>query len=122
MFEKASKTKLRFNYKGVCSVEDLWDLSLTALDSIYKGLSKIKRDSEGDSLLEDKKEGDEMLDLQLSIVKHIVEIRLEERKEAKDRKVKKETKQKLLGIISDKQDQQFRDMPVEDLIKLVDEL
>ena len=122
MFEKASRMKLRFNYKGVCSVEDLWDLKLTDLDKIYKDLNKDKRDTEGDSLLEDKTEGNELLELQISIVKHIVEVRLEERNIAKDLKEKKEKKQKLLAIISEKQDQQLRDMPVEELIKLVDEL
>jgi len=122
MFEKASRMKLRFNYKGVCSVEDLWDLPLSKLDNIYKELSREKRDSEGDSLLEDRKEGDDERDLQMSIVKHIVEVRLAERDAAKELKEKKEKKQKLLGIISEKQDQQLRDMPVEDLVKLVESL
>jgi len=122
MFEKASRMKLRFDYKGACSVEDLWDLSLKNLDNIYKELNRHKRDSEGDSLLETRTEGDDVRDLQISVVKHIVEVRLKERKEAQEKTDKSAKKQKILGIISEKQDQQLRDMPVDELAKLVDEL
>jgi len=114
--------KLRFDYKGACSVEDLWDLSLKNLDNIYKELNRHKRDSEGDSLLETRTEGDDVRDLQISVVKHIVEVRLKERKEAQEKTDKSAKKQKILGIISEKQDQQLRDMPVDELAKLVDEL
>ena len=53
MFEMASQFKFRYPYKGLITTEDLWDLSLTQLDTVYKALSKemhiILQD--GDSLL-----------------------------------------------------------------------
>ena len=54
MFEMASQFKFRYPYKvGFITTEDLWDLSLTQLDTVYKALSKemhiILQD--GDSLL-----------------------------------------------------------------------
>ena len=41
MFEMASQFKFRYPYKvGLITTEDLWDLSLTQLDTVYKALSK----------------------------------------------------------------------------------
>ena len=54
MFEMASQFKFRYPYNvGLITTEDLWDLTLTQLDTVYKALSKemyvILQD--GDSLL-----------------------------------------------------------------------
>lgn len=55
MFEMASQFKFRYPYKvGLITTEDLWDLSLTQLDTVYKELSKemrILQDEDDDSLL-----------------------------------------------------------------------
>jgi hypothetical protein len=122
MFEKATRMKLRFTHKGLCTVEDLWDIPLEALDRIFKDLNiKIKAQKE-ESLLETRSKEDEILDLKIAIVKHIVEVRLSEQKARKDIAAKSEKKQKLLGIIAEKQDNALRDLSVDELTKLVDEL
>lgn len=119
MFEKASRLKLRFNHRGICSVEELWELTLPALDSIYKGLkSRLKVVSE-ESLLDTKTKEDEVLDLQIEIVKYIFATKQAEQAERLLAKEKAEQKQKILGIIADKQDEGLREMSVEDLLKLV---
>ena len=121
MFEKAVRLKLRFNYKGILNVEDLWDLGLRALDSIYKELNaELKKLSE-DSLLEVDQEG-EVTRLKVAIVKHIFSTKQAEQKERESELEKGLKKQRLLGIIADKQDEQFRDMTVEELSTLVEEL
>lgn len=122
MFEKAARLKLRFNHKGLCTVEDLWDLPLRELDTIFKELNAQLRTEKEESLLEVKSQADELLELKIGIVKHVVGIRLQEQKEREDAAAKADRKQKLLGIIAEKQDAELRDMPVDDLKKLIDEV
>jgi hypothetical protein len=120
IFEKASRMKLRFYHKGQCSVEELWDVSLIDLDRLYSRLAANKNTTLN-SLLNGKAI-DEELELSIKIIKHIVTIRLEEKeiksKEA-DRKVRK---QKLLSIISKKQDEKYENMDIKELTDLVDNL
>ena len=54
IFEYAVRNKVRFPFKGMISVEDLWDLSLTNLDSIYKTLNKQIKQNDEESLLSTK--------------------------------------------------------------------
>jgi hypothetical protein len=122
MFEKAVQLKLRFNHKGLCTVEDLWDIPLESLDRIFKELNTKLKTQKEESLLETRSKEDEILDLKISIVKHIVEVRLSEQKAHKDLAAKLAKKQKLLGIIAEKQDDALRDLSVDDLTKLVDDL
>ena len=72
IFEYATRNKVRFPFEGMISVEDLWDLSLTNLDSIYKTLNKQVKQSEEESLLSTKASVDTELEVQIAIVKHIV--------------------------------------------------
>jgi hypothetical protein len=122
MFEKAVRLKLRFTHKGLCTVEDLWDIPLESLDRIFKELNTKLKTQKEESLLATRSKEEEILDLKISIVKHIVEVRLSEQKARKDLAAKLSKKQNLLGIIAEKQDNALRDMSVDDLTKLVDEL
>lgn len=54
LFEIAVREKYRFPYKGMISTEDLWDLSVTSLDSIFKTLNKERKNADEESLLDVK--------------------------------------------------------------------
>ena len=41
IFEAATRYKYRFPFKGMISVEDLWDLKLQDLDSVFKLMKKV---------------------------------------------------------------------------------
>jgi hypothetical protein len=122
MFEKAVRLKLRFNYKGICSVEDLWDLPVSALDSIFKKLNKEYKEQKEESLLKTKTREDEILDLKLEIVKHVVKTKLAEQEARANAMESAAKRQKILGIISEKKDKELYDKPVEELEKLVNSL
>ena len=122
IFEFASRNKVRFPFKGMISVEDLWDLSLTNLDSIYKTLNKQVKQSEEESLLSTKASVDTELEVQIAIVKYIVSVKLAEKEAAEKASVKKAQKQKIMSIIATKQDEALQNSSIDDLKKMLDEL
>ena len=122
IFEFASRNKVRFPFKGMISVEDLWDLSLTNLDSIYKTLNKQVKQSEEESLLSTKASVDTELEVQIAIVKHIVSVKLAEKEDAEKASAKKAQKQKIMSIIATKQDEALQNSSIDDLKKMLDEL
>ena len=122
MFEYATRNKVRFPFKGLISVEDLWDLTLTNLDSIYKTLNKQVNQSEEESLLNTKTTVDKELDVQIAIVNHIVAVKLAEQEAREKASAKKAQKQKIMAIIASKQDEALQNSSVEDLQKMLDEL
>lgn len=115
MFEFALKNKVRFPYKGLVSVEDLFDLSVRDLDSIFKTLNAQVKKSQEESLLATKTKEDETLAIQIEIVKHIVKTKLDEAETAKQSKELKEKKQKIMEIIAAKQDESLHNASVEEL-------
>ena len=73
-FEFALRNKVRFPYKGMISVEDLYDLSVRELDSVFKTLNAQVKKSQEESLLATKTKEDETLSIQIEIVKYIFKI------------------------------------------------
>ena len=122
IFEYAVRNKIRFPFKGMISVEDLWDLSLANLDSIYKTLNKQVKQSEEESLLITKTSVDTELEVQIAIVKHIVSVKLEEQNAREQAAAKKAQKQKIMAIIASKEDEALQNSSVDDLRKMLDEL
>ena len=122
IFEFASRNKVRFPFKGMISVEDLWDLSLTNLDSIYKTLNKQVKQSEEESLLSTKASVDTELEVQIAIVKYIVSVKLAEKEAAEKASIKKAQKQKIMSIIATKENEALQNSSIDDLKKMLDEL
>lgn len=122
IFEYAVRNKVRFPFKGMISVEDLWDLSLTNLDSIYKVLNKQAKQSNEESLLNIKTQTNEELTVQIAIVKHIVSTKLAEQEAREKAAAKKARKQKILAIMSAKQDEALQNSSIDDLQKMLDDL
>lgn len=122
LFEIATRNKTRFPFRGMISVEDLWDLSLTNLDSVFKTLNAEAKKSEEESLLETKSKENEELSNKIEIVKYIVNIKLEEKKTRENARKNAEMKQRLLEIKAKRQDAALENMSDEDLDKMLAEL
>jgi hypothetical protein len=128
MFEKASRVKFRFSTSvGNLTTEDLWDLPLTSskgvsLDGIAMELHKNITLSEEVSFVKKKTVGEKTKSLKLEIVKHIIKTRIEE-SEAKTQSVKnKAKKDKILGILAKKEDEELMGASEEDLHKMLEEM
>jgi hypothetical protein len=122
MFEYAVRNKLRFPYKGMISVEDLWDLNVRELDSIFKTLNAQVKKSQEESLLATKSKEDEVLTTQIDIVKHIVRIKQDEEAARLFAKERKEKQQKLMELINKKQDEDLNNKSIEELKAMLAEL
>lgn len=122
MFEVAVRNKYRFPFKGMVSVEDLWDLSVKDLDSVFKVLNSQVKQAKEESLLNKKSEEDKVLDVKIDIIKYIVGVKQEEDSQRLLAKAKKEQKQKILSILADKQDEDLKNKSPEELQKMLAEL
>ena len=85
IFKEATKKKYRWNFRGLCTVEDLWDLNVENLDDIYKSLKKQQKDNSGESLLTTVSKEDKIIEEKIEIVKAIVIDKLQQRSVVKTR-------------------------------------
>lgn len=122
IFEKATREKLRFPYRGNATVEDLWDLNPEALDKIYGKLRAQQRTVETDSLRGCDAKGDVILALQIAVVTKVFQVKQAEREAREAAATRKAEKQKILEIIARKQDQALEGKSLEELTKMVDAL
>ena len=122
IFEVATRQKYRFPYKGSISVEDLWDLPLTALDSIFKTLNAKAKQAQEESLLETKNKEDEETAFKIQIVRHIVGVKQTEAAAREKVKENREMKQRLLEIKASREDKRLESLSDEDLDKMISDL
>ena len=122
IFEVATRNKMRFVFRGLVSVEDLWDLSTKDLDSIFKTLNAQLKQEKEESLLEVKTQQNEELDTKVQIVKYIVQVKLAEEQARLNARKIKEQKQKILEILSVKEDTDLQNKSTEELTKMLNEL
>lgn len=122
MFEFATRSKMRFPFKGQISVEDLWDLRVEDLDTVFKTLNKQIKQTKEESLLATKTTEDTILDTKIAIVKYIFDVKVQETNTRLLEKERKEKKQKIMSILATKQEQELQNKSVEELQKMLDQI
>lgn len=122
IFESATKEKYRFPYRGMISVEDLWDLSPNQLDAIYKALNAEKKTTEEDSLLGQRSKEEQTLLTKIEIVKYIFAAKHADAEALKQKAVNDEKKRRIMELIASKEDAALGEKSVDELKKMLSEL
>lgn len=115
VFKYAVKNKLRFNYKGLCTIEDLYDIPLNDLDSMYGELKRQQKNFGTDSLLNKKSSMEKEVAIKIEIVESIVRDRLADKEKATKAQETRERNRRIAEIIADKEDAALHDMSLDDL-------
>lgn len=116
IFEQASRVELRFaTTKGLLSVEDLWKLSLDSLDTIAKGVNKQLKASEEESFVKTRTKANTEDTLRLDILKHVIEVKLQEAEEKKNKAAKTAQLSLLKDLRENKQMQALQSLSVEEI-------
>ena len=115
LFEMATRKKFRFPFKGMISVEDLWELSVQNLDTVFKALNAESKQAKEESLLAVKSDEDTILDAKIEIVKHIVSVKQNEAVQRQNAAAMREQKRKLQELIANKQDAELQGKSIEEL-------
>ena len=104
------------------SVEDLYDLSLTSLDTIAKNVNRQLKAEAEESFIEKKSSSSTELELQLEILKHVIGDKMAAAEASKKRAETIAKKSQNDEILLRKQSQELENMSTEDLLKLQGQL
>lgn len=128
-FEKATRLKLRFDTPaGALALEDLWDLPLTSrinranLDDVARGLHRQLKGGDDVSFVLKEHKSDETIQLKFDLVKHVIDVRLEENKKAAEAQANRERRARILEILADKEDETLKTKSVDELRQLAQSL
>jgi hypothetical protein len=122
-FKQASREKLRFlTSQGNLSVEQLWGLRLTPLATIIRGIKKqLKKENDDElSFLDGNATStDKTMELRFNVAKEIYVEMKEEKDAVKTEAAKKEHNEKIMALISKKQEGELEGKSVEELTALL---
>lgn len=128
MWIEALSKKIRFEYKGKISIEDLFDLNLKELDEIYRNLKKQLDEYQqysADSLLDNDGQNDEAYDelqLKIDVVTAVFNHLKKQQEELQKRIALQNQRDKILGIIADKQDEELTNKSISELKEILNNL
>lgn len=119
MYKQATRIGLKVTTpKGMLSVEQLWQLSLTDIAISIRNIKKVlKKDDDDDlSFLDNSKSVDAKLQLSFDILKDIYVTRKEEQQAEITKRDNDAKRQKLVELIAEKQDSALANKSIDELI------
>lgn len=120
---EALRKGIRFQYKGIISTEDLFELDTKDLQGLYRIYSKEYKELTED-VLDPSIEGDEAKEAMLrrDIIREVYSIKLAEKMARQDAQAKEEARQELLSVMAEKQKDELKDLSMEELQARLDSL
>lgn len=122
IFEQATRTGIRFaTSRGLISTEQLWAVPLTSkdgfdLDTVARAVNADLKGVTEESFVAVRPSPAKALhELRLEVVKHIIAVKLAEKQAANDAAARKAEKDKLVGLLADKQDEALKNLTPEEL-------
>lgn len=130
IFEAATRKALRFGTeRGPVTVEQLWQMPLQAknlfdLDNVAKACNaKVKSFAEESFVTTaSSNPAKTEAELALEVVKHVIAVKMAEAAYAAQAAKKAETRQKILSVMAEKQDEALKGMSMDELKKQLDAL
>lgn len=116
------RKKIRFNYKGLISAEDLFDLNVTDLQGLYRMYAKEYDDLTQYKLDDSIDEGATDALIQRDIVREVYTVKLAEKMARQNAQAKEETRQEILSIMAEKQKDDLKNLSMEELQAKLDNL
>lgn len=122
IFEKATREKLRFKTaSGMVSTEDLWGMTLESLDTLAKSLNKEVKETAEESFIKTRKKESELPELKFSVVKHVIDVRLQENETRARAAEKRKKNARIMELIESKEDESLSAKSIEELRAMLEE-
>lgn len=124
IFEKVSRNKTRFpSDRGELTTEQLWDLSLTSLDTIARKINRDLKELAEESFIntspDPRKPG---LELQIAVLKHIIQVKLDDQEAQKVAATKAAKRKALLEALANREAADMAGKTSAQLMKELEEL
>lgn len=116
IYKYAAENRIRFqSTKGSLCVEDLFMLSMTDLDKIYKALKVEERNMAEESLMDEVNKDSTVLGIKIEIVKDVYATKKAEKERRLEAEERRKQQQRIADIIDMKKDAALQDKSIEEL-------
>lgn len=120
LFAIATKMKYRYPFKGMISTEDLWDLSVESLDTIYKELkNQLFKLTDVGGLIDTNENTEAIMNLKnkMQIVEEIFNEKKAAAKHREEALIKAAKRRQIEELLIEKDEQAMKDMTKEELLE-----
>jgi hypothetical protein len=120
LFKKASKKKLRFSTsKGSLSAEQLWDLTISELDSLAVAQEDKVEESPNRSFVFERSAANVDEKLRFDILFDILQTKVKSQEAASQAANTRATNQKIINLIAEKKDDVLKGKTLEELEQMI---